>query len=258
MRIKKIVAALLAATTLGVTTISATSSQKQVEADDFTKQNHPYWWFKGWDTTYPAFYIVSKSSYAQTAKGKKTKAYVKAYQYVKVYRTVKLRGKKYYYLSHDKYISAKTAFRPLPLHVMGVPDFKHPTRTINLYMPNSTKAVVKQKASIMRDVSIYPKTVTKKTKAGTKTDMAYATRNGITFGLTKPSFGKWSTSSWKSYTVPTVSGYTASIKKIGKKKVYHTTKNQTVKVTYRKNKTSKAKAKKTTKTTTKKSLIKVR
>lgn len=42
MRIQKIVVAMLAATTLGVTAISATSSPKQVQADDFTEQNHPY------------------------------------------------------------------------------------------------------------------------------------------------------------------------------------------------------------------------
>lgn len=166
---------------------------------------------------------------------------------VKVYRTVKRNGKTYSDLSHGKYIPDYVAFRPLPLHVHGIAKDKTITRTIKMYMPNKTTAVVKQKAEVTFDANVIPKW----TKSGKRVTV---TKNGITFWLTNLKGGHWSTSSWKSYTVPTVSGYTASIKKIGKKKVYHTTKNQTVKVTYKKNKTSKAKAKKTT---TKKSPIKV-
>lgn len=102
------------------------------------------------------------------------------------------------------------------------------TRTIKMYQPKGLKKVV-QKAYIKRTVK-----TNKKTK--------------------KKTYGKWSTSSWKKYTVIKVSGYTASRTTVGAAKVTRKTKNQTVKITYKaiKKKAAKKRTKKNTKKTIKK------
>ena len=106
------------------------------------------------------------------------------------------------------------------------------TRTIKMYQPKGLKKVV-QKAYIKRTVK-----TNKKTK--------------------KKTYGKWSTSSWKKYTVIKVSGYTASRTTVGAAKVTRKTKNQTVKITYKaiKKKSTKKNAKKTIKKSTPKKTVK--
>lgn len=84
---------------------------------------------------------------------------------------------------------------------------KKVTRTIKMYQPKGLKKVV-QKAYIKRTVK-----TNKKTK--------------------KKTYGKWSNSSWKKYTVIKVSGYTASRSFVGAAKVTRKTKNQTIKITYK-------------------------
>ncbi len=91
------------------------------------------------------------------------------------------------------------------------------TRTIKMYQPKGMKKVV-QKAYIKRKV------MTRKHK--------------------KSTYGKWSTSSWKKYKVAKVSGYTASRSTVGAAKVTRKTKNQTIKITYKKIKKSKKHVKK--------------
>lgn len=81
------------------------------------------------------------------------------------------------------------------------------TRTIKMYQPKGMKKVV-QKAYIKRKVT------THKHK--------------------KRTYGKWSTSHWKKYKVAKVSGYTASRSTVGAAKVTRKTKNQTIKITYKK------------------------
>lgn len=81
------------------------------------------------------------------------------------------------------------------------------TRTIKMYQPKGMRKVV-QKAYIKREVT------THKHK--------------------KRTYGKWSTSHWKKYKVAKVSGYTASRSTVGAAKVTRETKNQTIKITYKK------------------------
>lgn len=94
------------------------------------------------------------------------------------------------------------------------------TRTIKMYQPKGMKKVV-QKAYIKRKVT------TRKHK--------------------KTTYGKWSTSHWKKYKVAKVAGYTASRSTVGAAKVTRKTKNQTIKITYKKIKKSKKHVKKTVK-----------
>lgn len=91
------------------------------------------------------------------------------------------------------------------------------TRTIKMYQPKGMKKVV-QKAYIKRKVT------TRKHK--------------------KSTYGKWSTSQWKKYKVAKVAGYTASRSTVGAAKVTRKTKNQTIKITYKKIKKSKKHVKK--------------
>ncbi len=104
------------------------------------------------------------------------------------------------------------------------------TRTIKMYQPKGLKKVV-QKAYIKRTVK-----TNKKTK--------------------KKTYGKWSNSSWKKYTVIKVSGYTASRSFVGAAKVTRKTKNQTVKITYKAIKHVKKHVKKNVKKRTTKKAIK--
>lgn len=104
------------------------------------------------------------------------------------------------------------------------------TRTIKMYQPKGMKKVV-QKAYIKRKVKTNKKTH-------------------------KKTYGKWSTSSWKKYTVAKVSGYTASRSVVGAAKVTRKTKNQTVKITYKAIKHVKKHVKKTNKKRTTKKAIK--
>lgn len=81
---------------------------------------------------------------------------------------------------------------------------------------------------------VYAKTVTKKV---TRTIKVYKpgkySKVKQTVTLKKKKGHKWTTSKWKTYKAPTVSGYTASPKTVKAAKVTHKTKNKTVKITYK-------------------------
>ncbi|MFK3588694.1 SLAP domain-containing protein, partial [Lactobacillus sp. 23-2] len=153
---------------------------------------------------------VSKKAYVYTSKGKKTK---KSYKKAKltVYGTKTIKGKKYYSLGKGRYIRTSDAKKDFARYSYST-QTKKITRTIKLYQPKGEKKVI-QKAYIKRSV---------KTDNKTK----------------KKTYGKWSTSSWKKYTATKVEGYTASRSSIGAVKVTYKLKNQTVKVTYKKNATA--------------------
>ncbi|MFR0600818.1 mucin-binding protein [Lactobacillus equicursoris] len=101
----------------------------------------------------------------------------------------------------------KTTKKNVPSYTYSTQTMKK-TRTINLYQPKGIKKII-QNAYIKRSV---------KTDVKTK----------------KKTYGKWSTSSWMKYKVPAVKGYNASKPSVDKAKVTSKTKNQTIKVTYKK------------------------
>ena len=154
---------------------------------------------------------VSKKAYVYTSKGKKTKKSYKKKAKLTVYGTKTIKGKKYYSLGKGRYIRTSDAKKAFVRYSYST-QTKKITRTIKLYQPKGEKKVI-QKAYIKRSV---------KTDNKTK----------------KKTYGKWSTSSWKKYTVAKVEGYTASRSSIGAVKVTYKLKNQTVKVTYKKNATA--------------------
>ena len=154
---------------------------------------------------------VTKKAYVYTSKGKKTKKLYKKKAKLTVYGTKAIKGKKYYSLGKGRYIRTSDAKKAFVRYSYST-QTKKITRTIKLYQPKGEKKVI-QKAYIKRSV---------KTDNKTK----------------KKTYGKWSTSSWKKYTVAKVEGYTASRSSIGAVKVTYKLKNQTVKVTYKKNATA--------------------
>lgn len=151
---------------------------------------------------------VSKKAYVYTSKGKKTKKSYKKNAKLTVYGTKNIKGKKYYNLGKGRYIRTSNAKKVFVRYSYST-QTKKITRTINLYQPTGEKKVI-QNAYIKRSV---------KTDNKTK----------------KKTYGKWSTSSWKKYTVAKVEGYTASRSSVGAAKVTYKRKNQTIKVTYKKN-----------------------
>lgn len=151
---------------------------------------------------------VSKKAYVYTSKGKKTKKSYKKNAKLTVYGTKTIKGKKYYNLGKGRYIRTSNAKKVFVRYSYSM-QTKKITRTIKLYQPTGEKKVI-QNAYIKRSV---------KTDNKTK----------------KKTYGKWSTSSWKKYTVAKVEGYTASRSSVGAAKVTYKRKNQTIKVTYKKN-----------------------
>lgn len=151
---------------------------------------------------------VSKKAYVYTSKGKKTKKSYKKNAKLTVYGTKTIKGKKYYNLGKGRYIRTSNAKKVFVRYSYST-QTKKITRTIKLYQPTGEKKVI-QNAYIKRSV---------KTDNKTK----------------KKTYGKWSTSSWKKYTVAKVEGYTASRSSVGVAKVTYKRKNQTIKVTYKKN-----------------------
>ncbi len=151
---------------------------------------------------------VTKKAYVYTSKGKKTKKLYKKKAKLTVYGTKAIKGKKYYSLGKGRYIRTSDAKKAFARYSYST-QTKKITRTIKLYQPKGEKKVI-QKAYIKRSI-----------KKDNKTK--------------KKTYGKWSTSSWKKYTVAKVEGYTASRSSVGRVKVTYMLKNQTVKVTYKKN-----------------------
>ena len=151
---------------------------------------------------------VTKKAYVYTSKGKKTKKSYKKKAKLTVYGTKTIKGKKYYSLGKGRYIRTSDAKKAFVRYSYST-QTKKITRTIKLYQPKGEKKVI-QKAYIKRSV-----------KKDNKTK--------------KKTYGKWSTSSWKKYTVAKVEGYTASRSSVGRVKVTYKLKNQTVKITYKKN-----------------------
>lgn len=151
---------------------------------------------------------VSKKAYVYTSKGKKTKKSYKKNAKLTVYGTKTIKGKKYYNLGKGRYIRTSNAKKVFVRYSYST-QTKKITRTIKLYQPTGEKKVI-QNAYIKRSV---------KTDNKTK----------------KKTYGKWSTSSWKKYTVAKVEGYTANRSSVGAAKVTYKRKNQTIKVTYKKN-----------------------
>lgn len=151
---------------------------------------------------------VSKKAYVYTSKGKKTKKSYKKNAKLTVYGTKTIKGKKYYNLGKGRYIRTSNAKKVFVRYSYST-QTKKITRTIKLYQPTGEKKVI-QNAYIKRSV---------KTDNKTK----------------KKTYGKWSISSWKKYTVAKVEGYTASRSSVGAAKVTYKRKNQTIKVTYKKN-----------------------
>ncbi|GHV97256.1 hypothetical protein lacNasYZ03_01650 [Lactobacillus nasalidis] len=151
---------------------------------------------------------VSKKAYVYTSNGKKTKKSYKKKAKLTVYGTKTIKGKKYYSLGKGRYIQTSSAKKVLVRYSYST-QTKKITRTIKLYQPSGEKTVI-QNAYLKRSV---------KTDNKTK----------------KKTYGKWSTSSWKKYTVAKVEGYSSSRSSIGAVKVTYKLKNQTVKVTYKKN-----------------------
>lgn len=151
---------------------------------------------------------VSKKAYVYTSKGKKTKKSYKKNTKLTVYGIKTIKGKKYYNLGKGRYIRTSNAKKVFVSYSHST-QTKKITRTIKLYQPTGEKKVI-QNAYIKRSV---------KTDNKTK----------------KKTYGKWSTSSWKKYTVAKVEGYTASRSSVGAAKVTYKRKNKTIKVTYKKN-----------------------
>lgn len=151
---------------------------------------------------------VSKKTYVYNSKGKKTEKSYKKDAKLTVYGTKTIKGKKYYNLGKGRFIRTSNAKKVFVRYSYST-QTKKITRTIKLYHPTGEKKVI-QNAYIKRSV---------KTDNKTK----------------KKTYGKWSTSSWKKYTVAKVEGYTASRSSVGAAKVTSKTKNKTIKVTYKKN-----------------------
>ena len=163
---------------------------------------------------------VSKKAYVYTSKGKKTKKSYKKNAKVTAYGTKWIKSKKYYNLGRGRYIRTSNAKKVVPRYSYSTQS-KKITRTIKMYQPKGVKKVI-QNAYIKRSVRINNKTK-------------------------KKTYGAWSTSSWKKYKVAKVSGYTASRSSVGAAKVTYKRKNQTIKITYKKNSSSKSKTSTSTK-----------
>lgn len=152
----------------------------------------------------------TKTAYVYTTKGKKTKTHYSKNKVATAYKTVKVKGKSYYDLGHGelvktsdakKYVVKKSAYKTST-------QTKKIVRTIQLYKPNGDVTKKIQNAYVKRIL-----------KQNTKTK--------------KKTYGNWSTSSWTTYTVPEEDGYEASQSTVASEDVFSTTKNKTVKVTYK-------------------------
>ena len=99
----------------------------------------------------------------------------------------------------------------VPIHVkhhrVTTSESKPVTRTINVHTPHDGTKVVKQTATLTRDVTTDQVT-------GEKT------------------YGDWSTTEWDRYAVPAIAGYVPSIEQVAQQVVNGTTTDQTIDVTY--------------------------